>query len=225
MIKPSEAVLVLDKMPKLCPMVRTPGIHVSACISRIAERKKHYVAGGHPPPGDLELGNTFERGFKERLYETYPDRFDDPGEVEIEVILPKSGKVVMLYGTPDLIEWGHPQFGDVIPDIKTTKYSSAKTGPKSTALWRMWAQVMAYCYMLEIETGALFMLFLRGDYSFKDERDVEYYKAWYRRFNKPELLWNWKRILIEAEGMEDEAVEAGFEGVEDRMIKQVGGRQ
>ena len=92
-MKTSLAYLESDTIPELCPMVRSEGIHVSQCLTRICVRLNHFVPSLDRDLARMELGSCWEEGLKSRLYREWPNRFYDIGEIE------HSG----IFGTPDVV--------------------------------------------------------------------------------------------------------------------------
>ncbi len=182
--------LLSEGIPDLLPMEgRSPGVHVSDVISRLA------VALGHFPESSpeeraarmtqMQLGSALEDAIVDRYSRAYPDRFLRVGELEKD----------SLFGTPDLFDledW-------VLVEIKLT-WMSAKHEPDSVKFWRYWVQVKAYCWMMETAIGRLQVGFVNGDY--KNFRPV--YKVWEQTFTKQELEENWRMLTSHADKMRKE---------------------
>lgn len=208
----SEPVLICNVMPLLAPMDRTPGVHVSTCIRRMAIRLNHLTPAIEMDTGRMELGSAWEEGLKRRFYSTREKDFVDVGEIEFDGI----------FGTPDLLDifiphhWQVKGSDKIAMEIKCSWISSAHN-PLSTPYWKFWAQLMSYCYMLNTRLGKLIVCHVKGHY--KDDSPVQY-REWMREFTEYELLSNWSWILKEAQLMDREAQGRGFDSVQHEMEEQ-----
>lgn len=185
----SEAVLIFEGMPDLLPMLnRSKGVHVSEVINDLCLRLGHYAKReGDDPQTMWELGNALEHAIIARYQLDQPDRYVQPGELELD------GK----YGTPDLLDVVEM----VLHEIKLT-WMSTKHGPDSEKFWRYWVQLMAYCHMFGVRTGRLHVCHVMGDYRGAPE---PIYRCWERTFDDYELAENWAKLTTHSELMTREA--------------------
>jgi hypothetical protein len=174
--------LVSEGMPDLLPMTgRSPGIHVSDVIHDLCVSLGHYEPGDFDGPAmtRMQLGCALEHAIVHRFALDSPDRYVQPGELELDG----------LYGTPDLLDLED----GADTEIKLT-WMSSRHDPDSEKLWRYWVQIKAYCRMLELTLGRLHVCHVMGDY--KGSGPV--YRVWEREFTHQELLENWAMLRSRA---------------------------
>lgn len=193
MSAPADVRLVRRGIPELLPMARTgdPRAHVSAVVRSLCIKMGHFAPDdedeGERDYTLMELGSAFERALVTALAERYaqsmPDRYVQPGELELDGLI----------GTPDLLD-----LLDVsVHEIKLTKLSSRQPldGPK---FWKYWVQLMAYCRMAETTKGFLHVCHLNGDYKENREPDYRVYEV---NFTIDELKRNWRMLKVHSERM------------------------
>ena len=188
--------LVQSGLDDLIPMVgRSEGKHVSHAIKRLCLQFGHYE--DLPLPEDrslLELGSAFEDLLAEKLCErvakSEPDRYMRIGEQE------KDG----IYGTPDLVDI----IERAVVEVKFTRFS-IRQDPYGKGFWRYWAQIKAYCAMLEMDTGYLHVAHINGNYNRSRTESIpcphcgkpgegSHYHVWKGTFNESELHDNWAMV-------------------------------
>lgn len=62
-------------------------------------------------------------------------------------------------------------------------------------------QVMAYCHGLGCLAADIVILFVNGDYSYKEPRGGPQFRVIEMRFTEQEIMDNWRNILANAEGL------------------------
>jgi hypothetical protein len=67
---------------------------------------------------------------------------------------------------------------------------SIRHEPTSDRFWRYWAQVKAYCWMIETQTGWLDATYAVGDWKGSGPKR----RVWERKFTMKELRENWEMI-------------------------------
>lgn len=177
--------LIATGIPELIPMVRTgdPRRHVSHIIRKLCLALGHFEDTGDPNTSLMELGSAFEdavaTSLAKRWATAYPDRFIQPGELELGGLI----------GTPDLFDI----IDNAIVEIKLTKISS-RHDIESDKFWKYWVQVKTYCTMIGVNTGRVHIGHINGDY-----KGIEvHYNVWEDTFTPSELYENWRMISSHA---------------------------
>ena len=165
---------------------RSEGMHVSTVITDLCQRLGYFE--GDLPPNQLwmELGNALEDSMVLRLQQEFPDRYIQPGELELDG----------LFGTPDLYDIED----DADEEIKLA-WMSAKQEPDGQKMWRYWVQVKAYCKMIGTNVGRLRVCFVNGDYSTPGPA----YRFWEQEFTDEELDENWAMLVTAGQRLEEES--------------------
>ena len=151
----SEPKLISTTMPRLLPMLnRSEGVHVSDCIHKLALQRKLY---GDSELTDasivrMELGKALEYSLAAMMAEDEPGRYTQPGELELD----------NMFGTPDLYNIED----NAMEEIKLT-WISSNAEVDGAKFWRYWTQVKAYCKMWGTDLGRLRVMFVMGDYRFR----------------------------------------------------------
>lgn len=186
-------------MPDLCPMrTRSSGIHLSQVISAICADRGIYPEQSPdalPPINLLMLGRAHERAlismWTEHEHEPEHGIYIDPGEVSRDGII----------GSPDRLHVGGLWAPVTVIEMKLTYMSSNRADdPQCVEFWRWWAQLMGYCYMMEIPHGELDVTFSMGDYSRGPREDGTsgpnpINRRWGWEFTESQLISNWALML------------------------------
>lgn len=168
---------------------RTDGLHLSRIThdllcsidpNRFGERE------GGPNWMNFWMGLVFERALEmawldKEIADGHRPGLIRPGEVSEQGVI----------GTPDAYDTiaGRPE------EYKCTKMSCRQdiSHPK---FWHYWVQLKAYAYMLGCDSGALWILFVNGNYS-RDDADPEsgyIIKGWEAKWTMLELAENWSML-------------------------------
>jgi len=178
---------------------RTEGLHLSQITGDILigmDPKKY----GRDEVDDGKwmnflIGLIFERALELAWLDKELDGFR-PGLIrpgEITWTDPISGK--KIYGTPDAFDTvlGRPE------EYKCTKKSSRQDilDPK---FWHYWVQLKAYAYMLGVNSGVLWVMFINGNYSkdFEDPEASYTIKGWEDTWTDLQLQENWAMLVNHA---------------------------
>lgn len=178
----SEIKLISDVMPELLPMQgRSPGVHVSSIISRMCIALGHFKDDGKDlPKAYMELGCALEHAIIQRFALDDPDRYQQPGELELD----------NMFGTPDLLDLTD----EAVIEIKLT-WMSSNHEPDSQKFWRYWVQLKAYCKMMGWPLGRLHVCHIVGDW----RGSGPIYRVWECKFDREELDDNWFALQTNAE--------------------------
>jgi hypothetical protein len=155
---------------------RSPGIHLTEAIHRIAETMYHTQAVRMITPEakmQWEKGWLWETALSQAFGEKAAIR---PGEVELDGVI----------GSPDGVMWDD-NGGLVVEEYKCTTFSSNKS---PTDVWKWMMQVKGYCKML----GKLKCVFRILHLDF-----VPVYKVWEIEFTQGEVDENWVSIMAGVE--------------------------
>ena len=179
----SEPKLLDTTMPRLLPMLnRSEGVHVSDCIHTLALALGHYEESELTEASviRMELGRSFEYALIAMMTKDNPDRYAQPGELELDD----------MFGTPDLFD----TTDGAMEEIKLT-WMSSNAEVDGKKFWRYWVQLKAYCKMWGASVGRLRVLFIMGDYRFDAGSGGPVYRVWEQRFTQEELDENWLMLL------------------------------
>jgi len=175
--------LVATGLPDLVPMDRSEGRHVSAAIRRLCIKFGHF--DDSPFPDDktrMELGSAFEDGLADflarRIVASNPERYIRIGEQVLDGI----------YGTPDILDLETM----TIIEVKLT-WLSTKNDPDGKKFWKYWTQIKAYCHMLGIRRGQLWICHINGDYRGSGPI-MNVWEPDAGEFSEDELRTNWSMI-------------------------------
>lgn len=163
---------------------RSPGLHVSDVIKYMRKALgKDAEWGEDELETASQLGRIWERIVAEVLASSSSDdaRFARPGTVLCDGIS----------GSPDGIDF---EDGAIL-EYKCTWRSCNRDIELSFPHY--WYQIKAYCYMVGVNIGRLYVLFINGDY----RGGGPVFKAWEARFTELELRENWEMILAQAKDM------------------------
>ena len=187
--------LIETRMPTLLPMTgRSEGVHISQIIHKLA------VGLGHYEPREdgaeisdavrarMELGNTMERAWIDRLKEHWPGRYVVPGELELDG----------LFGTPDLVDVED----EGVEEFKFT-WMSSRNGPDDEKMWKYLVQLKAYCRMMRTGLGRLRVCFVNGTWRWEDKEEgfAPVYRVWEFEFSRRELERNWEMLKGNQDGV------------------------
>ena len=182
--------LVQEGAPILCPMQgRSKGDHVSVLVHELCLELGHYKEDdGEVNQARLELGNAWEYALINRLQLDDPDRYIQPGELELDGV----------YGTPDILDM--VEKADC--EIKCS-FMSCKHGPGSDKFFKYETQLKAYLHMLATPkhrwlVGYLHVCFVMGDYKYGSPTSGPVYRIWRYVFTPQELEMNWKMLMNQA---------------------------
>lgn len=174
---------VIEEFPFHAAVPRTPGIHVSDLIRRVAVRT--FGLTDSAPDDAVESARRFMEFEKGLLWEdalslAFGSRLASrPGELELDGIMGTPDGVAVLAGILTVEEY------------KATTYSSSKT---PADFWTWMAQCKAYCFMVGAPVAILRILHLRGDYR---AAPWPAYRVWRIEYSDLELLDNWDMLLAE----------------------------
>ena len=127
----------------------------------------------------MELGKAFEYALAASMAEDSPDRYLQPGELELDG----------MFGTPDI----YNATDNAIEEIKLT-WMSTNNEVDGKKFWRYWTQIKAYCHMWGTHIGRLHTLFIMGDYRYQQGTGGPVYKCWEQVFTQDELEENWTML-------------------------------
>lgn len=193
---------------------RAPGLHVSGIIKHI-KATIDPATFNKPVNPDPELAAADEAVFHARirmglLFEDVlsqalvarvgPDRYARPGQFQLHT---PCGPII---GTPDIVDvldW-------VVEEWKATWLSMGhldRDGIGSPKFWHWLVQLMAYCHMLDTNTGRLRVLFINGNYKRDDPLGSgPQFRTVQLVFTPQELADNWR--MLESHGKQLLAMEA-----------------
>lgn len=172
---------------------RTPGLHLSQIITDIMVGLEPDKYGPKDDPhgkkwANFYMGLLFERVLEEAWVgreATYRPELIRPGEIERDGII----------GTPDSFDTllGRPE------EFKFTK-KSVRQGITHNKFWVYWVQLMAYAYMLGVNSGVLRVCFVNGNYT-RDDNDPDsgyVIRSWEDHWSELQLQENWDMLRAHA---------------------------
>lgn len=170
--------------PYLSPHIRSVGPHVSGIIADIATQTgllrrvvAHDSQGGGDDGSFIQMAGTgliWEDIISKQLAS---QQGIQPGQFECVV----DG----IIGTPDRFR---PGTGEV-DEFKAT-WLSTSNDIIGERCWRWWAQVKAYCYMLNTRWANLWVFYINGDYK-PPRPEIRVYSV---MFDDDEMRRNWELI-------------------------------
>lgn len=169
----------------LPPTTRSPGPHISAIIHWLCIRQGIFQrdTSAQPLQGEwAELGHCIEQAHVARLQRSDPDRYTTQHEVTRDGI----------HGTLDLID----TYDWSADEIKAS-WMSPHVDPEDDRWWRYWAQVMAYCYMIDSTLARIHIFHVAG-------YDGPIHRIWQREYTRGELVTHWGLITSARDRMEAE---------------------
>jgi len=180
--------LIRTTMEELFPMTgRSKGMHVSTAIHAVmAELYPDRFDGSPIDIARANLGNAMERVIIQGLSAAHPERYAQPGELELDNI----------YGTPDL--WDITDWATI--EIKLTWASSSRAEDiEDIWFWRYWTQLKSYAHMAGTTKGRLIIVFINGNYRRNDpDGSKPTFMMWEDEWTEEELLENWQMIKSRA---------------------------
>lgn len=160
-------------------VTRSDGFHVTQLIHGIDEKLKLSSFHGKEPIHEFQYVIKVGFMWEEVLSYFWSDLGCRIGEVEKDDI----------YGSPDGVIFRNDD-DLVVQEYKATWMSSKKT---PDLVWRWMCQTKAYCYMLDSHIAEFHVLYLNGDYSFKEK--YPQYKVFEVTYTDEELLENWNMLV------------------------------
>jgi hypothetical protein len=199
----------LDLSKPTVGYVRTPGLHMSAIYNDLYADMypDKYAAGGFNEPGTqtkMTLGTAFEEVLEpalvERILGERPGEFVTQHDASCIYFDPvKVGDPTcpcgagVIYSPDQLIYNGVTRLGE----FKCTWYS-IRQGIQDPKFDKWFCQMKAYCYHLQTTHARLYVLFVNGDYSWKEPYGGPHVRAWDIEFTPVELNKNWAMLLRQA---------------------------
>lgn len=173
---------------------RTEGLHLSHITNDI-------LIGLDPDRYGERLGETatnqkwmnFLAGllFERSLELAWLDK-EITGGYRPELIRPGEVRRDGVIGTPDAYDTrlGRPE------EYKCTK-KTLRDAITHRKFWIYWVQLKAYAYMVGANSGALWILFINGNYSFKEEDPDSGYiiRGWEDHWTPVQLEENWAMLM------------------------------
>ncbi len=180
---------------------RSAGLHLSQITGDILltlDPEKYRTKEG-PDEGkwmNFLTGLIFERALELAWLDKEFEGNFRPG-----LIRPGEFKLDGVIGTPDAFDTDYHVLGEVgrPEEYKCTK-NSCRQDVTDRKFWMYWVQLKAYAKMMGVHSGALWILFINGNYS-RDDSDPEagyVIKGWEDTWTDLELDENWNMILRHA---------------------------
>lgn len=176
-------------LPDLVPMERSQGRHVSHAIRRACIQLGHLDDTEMPEDKTrMEFGSAFEDFVAARVAVRWPDRYIFVGEQCHEDI----------YGTLDLFDTQE----SAVVEIKWTALST-NNDPEGLKFWKYWKQIQAYCVMMGVNKGQLWVCHNNGDYKYGKGGpcqwcgqlvDGPHLHVWQQEFSDSELADTWALV-------------------------------
>lgn len=176
-------------MPDLLPWrERSPLIHVSECIHSLAVKYGHYEPGTLNQ-AQLQLGCALEHAVIQRYILNSPDRYFQPGEVELDGIV----------GTCDLFDLHLRRPHEFKLTWKTVRDFEDEI-LDGTKYWSNRTQLQCYAKQFETNEGVLEIAFVRGEYPKDGEAGLQVaFRRRDFRWSRREINETWALIRNEAE--------------------------
>ena len=163
---------------------RSAGVHVSTVIKHMRT-----IMGKQAGWPDEELNNAGQIG---RIWEHVLAReLANAGLGGQHIVRPGEITCEGIIGSPDGVDCEDP----AIVEFKAT-WKSSKRPVFEIAPWYKW-QVLAYCYMVELATARLYVLYVNGDY----KPPMPQVRGWRYEFSPGEIKSNWQMILRNAKDL------------------------
>ncbi len=193
--------------------VRTPGLHMSGIYNDLyadmyPEKYSNDGFEKEGPQTRMTLGTAFEEVLEESLARRILG--ERPGEFvtqhAADCVFHRQPVLVKAFQTPCPCGAGviyspdHLIFNGVtrLGEFKCTWYS-IRQGIEDKKFDKWFCQMKAYCHHLETQHARLYVLFVNGDYSWKDPYGGPHVRAWDIEFSEGELVKNWRMLVRHAQ--------------------------